>query len=452
LTRTYAPGEAIAPHDLDSEKAVLGAVLINGERFFELADRLAPADFFRDAHRLIFREMYAMASEGLAIDLRTLISRLRDADLLETVGGPLYVSELADFSVRSSNLDAYASLVKEKSLRLQIMQGAKEILDFAGDREMSTPELLDHAQAAMFNLSTHTRGDFVKPKDLVAAAFPMLEALHSGDPSLLGIPTGWIDLDADFRGYKKGNLIVIGGRPSMGKTAFALASAWRLAAQGHKVGFFSLEMSRDELILRLVSMISGVDANRLAKGLSSDRENGQCSEAMTEIANSGLFIDDTPEVGLFDARAKARRLQATEGLDLLVIDYLQLMKAPKAENRNQEVSQLTRGLKILARDLKVPIVLLSQLSRDNEKRGAVDDPDKKRPQLSDLRESGAIEQDADTVMFVHRPAYYAPGNPDYKGIAEILIQKQRNGPTGVATLVFLAEQQRFVNRSEMDED
>jgi replicative DNA helicase len=448
--RRYEPGEAIAPHDLDAEKSVLGSILIAGEKFFGVADFLAPDDFFRDAHRKIYRAMHALASAGTPIDLRVLTSYLRDNGQLDDIGGSLYLADLIDYPARFTHVDAYAKLVKDKSLRLQIMASATDILSCAQEREMTTPELLDHAQAQIYALSTHTRGDYIKPADLVAAAYPMLEALMAGDPSLLGIPTGWLDLDAIFRGLKKGNLIIVAGRPSMGKTAFALALARALAWKGHRIGFNSLEMSRDELILRLVCMIAGVNANLLAKGMLSDAAIAECSEAMNAIANTGLFIDDTPELGLFDLRSKARRLQALEGLDVLIVDYLQLMKAPKAENRNQEVSQLTRGLKLLARELGIPIVVLSQLSRDSEKRGAVDNPDAKRPMLSDLRDSGAIEQDADVVMFVHRPGYYAPDNPDYQGIAEILLSKQRNGPTGIAKLVFLAEQQRFVNRSEMD--
>lgn len=432
------PLDPPTPHDLEAEKAVLGAILVNQDKFFEVADTIGPRDFFRDAHRKIFFAMYALASQGEKLDIQTVGSFLSDRNELEDVGSYAYLSGLCDGVPRSSNADAYARIVAAHSLRAGLIRAAASIADRTHEGA-DTKELLDFAQEQIFGLSNRTKGDFVAPGDFSQLVYTSVEKLVEGEGTL-GVPTGWIDLDEKLMGLRPGHLIFIAGRPSMGKTALALNLADHVAREQQKVvGFFSLEMTAEELGLRWLSSLADVNTRELHERNLSELESGRIGESVSAMANAKLFIDDTADLGLFDLRSKCRRLQAKHGLDLVVIDYLQLMQTAKAENRNNEIAKLSRGLKIVAKELGVPIVALSQLSRASEARAD------KTPMLSDLRDSGALEQDADLVLFVHRPEVYEPGKPDLMGVAEIIISKQRNGPLGTVKLTWLRRHQKFVN-------
>jgi replicative DNA helicase len=435
------------PYDLEAEKAVLGAILIDDQRFFDVADTIGARDFFRAGHRVLFQAMHALASAGERIDFRTLTSFLTNHGQMDEVGGPGYIAGLTDGVPRSSNAEAYARLVAATSLRARVMAAAEKIRVRSADGTAEVAELLEFAQSEILGLADRVKGDFASPEALVAEIVPVIDGLAQGQRAPNGIPTGWIDLDSMLGGLRPGNFVLIAGRPSMGKTALALNLAWRVASQNLTVGFFSVEMSREELLMRLVSSLSGIDSHRLRAGAFGDRDYDKMSSAFCQIGDSGLYVDETADLGLFELRSKARRLKARHGLDLLIVDYLQLMKTSKAENRNNEIAALSRGLKIAAKELRVPIVALSQLSREVEKRTG----EHKRPQLSDLRDSGGLEQDADVVLFVHRPEVYETDPSkleEVRGQAQIIVGKQRNGPTGVAQLVWLAQVQRFENLAD----
>lgn len=435
----FDQAEAVTPHDLEAERAVLGAILLNDQAFFDVADTVSARDFYRDAHKKIFEGMHAIASRGDKIDLITLVAFLRDTNTIDACGGPAYITALVDGMPRSSNVEAYARIVHSKALRAALISAGNAIIASAHETEDSR-EALDYAQRQVFGLSDRTQGQFIAPGELASKGMDIIEARMKNRGVPLGIPTGWLDLDAMFFGAKPGQFIIVAGRPSMGKTAFVLNWADHVArVQQKHVGFFSLEMDKEELALRWFSSVSGVHATKLQMGHVLDGDFEAISEAFVSMTGSRLFIDDTPECGAFDLRSKARKLQAQEGLDLIVVDYLQLMAMAKAENRNVQVATVSRALKLTARELKVPIIVLSQLSRDSAKKG-------ERPSLADLRDSGALEQDADAVMFVHRPEYYEKTDEN-AGLAEIIIGKQRNGPIGTVRLQWQPESQRFTDRA-----
>ena len=433
------------PHNLDAERSVLGAILINNHAFNQAAEVIDAQDFFRDAHRRIFEKMVVLTDRSHPVDLVTLKDELDRSGELEEVGGPAYISALTDGVPRSANVEHYARIVKEKSTLRRLIQSATEVLSRAYDAEEDADDLLDEAERSIFQIADdRMRSGFVRVSDLVDSGYQLIEQLQQHKGLVTGVPTGFVDLDEMTSGLQKSDLVIVAARPSMGKTSFVLNIAMHCGIEAAKsVGIFSLEMSKEQLFLRMLTSEARVDAHRFRGGFLGEQDYARLVEAFGRLHDANVFIDDTPSVGILEMRAKARRLKLEHGLDLLIVDYLQLMQGRgRFDNRQQELAAISRSLKILAKELGVPIMALSQLSRAPETRGD------HRPQLSDLRESGALEQDADVVLFIFREEMYAvegERSSDAEGTAEIIIGKQRNGPTGSVRLAFLKQYTRFEN-------
>jgi replicative DNA helicase len=441
-----ATPERTLPHNLEAEKSVLGAILIQNEAFNHAAELIDSKDFFRNAHSRIFEKMIVLSERGDAIDFITLKDELSKSGELETVGGPAYIASLADGVPRSANVEYYARIVKEKATLRNLIHSANKILVEAYEAEQEPDLLLDEAERSIFAIAEdRIRAGFVPLRDLVQTSFAQIEKLQQQKGMITGVPTGFIDLDEMTSGLQPSDLVLVAARPSMGKTSFVLNIAQHIGTSTDMtVGFFSLEMSKEQLFMRLLTSEARIDAHRFRTGYLNEKDYGRLSHALGTLAEAKVFIDDTASIGVLEMRAKARRLKAEHGLHLLVIDYIQLMQGRgRFESRQTEIASISRSLKGLAKELNVPIVALSQLSRASETRSD------HRPQLSDLRESGALEQDADVVMFIYRAEQYrdSEGNPntEEQGTAEIIIGKQRNGPIGTAKLAFIKEHTRFEN-------
>ncbi len=441
-----AAPERTLPHNLEAEKSVLGAILIQNEAFNHAAELLASKDFFRSAHSRIFEKMIFLSERGDAIDFVTLKEELSKSGELEDVGGPAYIASLADGVPRSANVEYYARIVKEKATLRSLIYSANKILAEAYEAEQEPDLLLDEAERSIFAIAEdRIRAGFVPLRDLVQTSFTTIERLQQQKGLVTGVPTGFIDLDEMTSGLQPSDLVLVAARPSMGKTSFVLNIAQHIGtATDMTVGFFSLEMSKEQLFMRMLTSEARIDAHRFRSGFLNEKDYGRLSHALGTLAEAKVFIDDSASIGVLEMRAKARRLKAEHGLNLLIIDYIQLMQGRgRFESRQTEIASISRSLKGLAKELNVPIVALSQLSRASETRAD------HRPQLSDLRESGALEQDADVVMFIYRAEQYrdADGNPnsEEQGTAEIIIGKQRNGPVGTAKLAFIKEHTRFEN-------
>jgi replicative DNA helicase len=437
-----AAPERTLPHNLDAEKSVLGAILIHNDAFNHAAELIDSRDFFRDAHRRIFDKMVALSERGRAIDFITLKDELQRAGELDECGGPTYIAALADGVPRSANVAYYARIVKEKSTLRNLIHSANKILTEAYEAEQEPEVLLDEAERAIFAIAEdRIREGFVPLRDLVQSSFATIEKLQQNKGAITGVPSGFPDLDEMTTGFHPGDLVVVAARPSMGKTSLVLNIAQHVGTHtAMTVGFFSLEMSKEQLFMRMLTSEARIDAHRFRTGFLNEKDYGRLSHSLGTLAEARVFIDDTASIGVLEMRAKARRLQKEHGLDLLIIDYLQLMQGRgRFESRQQEVSAISRSLKGLAKELSCPVIALSQLSRAPE--GRTDH----RPQLSDLRESGAIEQDADLVLFIYRPEVYdkEETRPEDQGIAEIIVGKQRNGPIGGVKLSFLNQYTRF---------
>ncbi len=435
--------ERTLPHNLEAERCVLGAILIHNEAFNVAAELIDSHDFFRVAHRLVFDKMVGLNERGHVIDLVTIKDELGRSGHLDEVGGAAYVAGLADGVPRSTHVEHYARIVKEKATLRNLIHSASKILSTAYEAEQDAGTVLDQAEQEIFSIAEdriHT--GFVPLGDLVQGSFTAIENLQQHKGLVTGIPTGFVDLDNLTSGFQPSDLIIIAARPSMGKTSFVLNVAQHIGTKTDRtVGFFSLEMSREQLFMRMLTSEAEVDSHRFRGGFLSERDYGRLSTALGRLAEARVYIDDSAGLGVLEARAKARRLKAEHGLDLLVIDYIQLMQGRgRFENRTQEVASISRALKGLAKELAVPVVALSQLSRAPESRSD------RRPQLSDLRESGALEQDADVVMFIYRDEQYG-ATPENENLAEIIIGKQRNGPTGTVKMAFLKQYTRFANLS-----
>ena len=440
-----APARTL-PHNLEAEKSVLGAILIQNEAFNHAAELLDSRDFFRDAHRRIFEKMIALSERNDAIDFVTLKEELSRTGDLEEVGGPAYIASLADGVPRSANVEYYAKIVKEKSTLRSLIHSANKILTDAYEAEDEPDLLLDEAERAIFAIAEdRIRAGFVPLRDLVQSSFTTIEQLQQHKGLVTGVPTGFVDLDEMTSGLQPSDLVLVAARPSMGKTSFVLNIAQHVGTATDKtVGFFSLEMSKEQLFMRLLTAEARIDAHRFRSGFLNEKDYGRLSHALGTLAEARVFIDDTASIGVLEMRAKARRLKAEHGLHLLIIDYIQLMSGRgRFESRQAEIASISRSLKGLAKELGVPIVALSQLSRASETRAD------HRPQLSDLRESGALEQDADVVMFIYREEQYREADGSQKegveGTAEIIVGKQRNGPVGTVKLAFIKEHTRFEN-------
>ena len=448
LADLAAPARTL-PHNLDAEKSVLGAILIHNDAFNSAAEVIGSRDFFRDAHRRIYDRMIALSERGDAIDFVTLKEELSRAGELDEVGGPAYIASLADGVPRSANVEYYAKIVKEKSTLRSLIHSANKILAEAYEAEEEPDLLLDEAERAIFAIAEdRIRAGFVPLRDLVQSSFITIEKLQQHKGLVTGVPTGFVDLDEMTSGLQPSDLILVAARPSMGKTSFVLNIAQHVGTSTDMtVGFFSLEMSKEQLFMRMLTSEARIDAHRFRTGHLNEKDYGRLSHALGTLAEARVFIDDSASIGILEMRAKARRLKAEHGLHLLIIDYIQLMQGRgRFESRQTEIASISRSLKGLAKELGVPIVALSQLSRAPETRSD------HRPQLSDLRESGALEQDADVVMFIFREEQYrdSDGNPNQEaeGTAEIIIGKQRNGPVGTAKLAFIKEHTRFENLAQ----
>jgi len=442
-----AAAERSLPHNLEAERSVLGAILVHNDAFNLAAQVIDAGDFYRDAHRRIFNRMVELNERGQAIDFVTLKEELGRHAELDEVGGPAYVASLADGVPRATNVEYYARIVKEKATLRNLIFAANRILTNAYEADQESDLILDEAESAIFAVAEdRLKAGFVPMSELVKESYPKIEQLFEQKRLITGVPSGFVDLDAMTRGFQGGDLVIIAARPSMGKTSLALNVAQYVALQpDHTVGVFSLEMSKESLFLRLLTSEAQIDGHRLMSGAIGQKDYGRISHALEVLNAMRLHIDDTANVGVLEMRAKARRLQAEQrSLSLLVVDYIQLMTARgRYENRTLELASISRSLKGLAKELNVPILVLSQLSRAPESRSD------HRPQLSDLRESGALEQDADVVVLIYREDAYNrdPNHPD-AGTAELIVAKQRNGPTGVVRLAFLREQTRFANLAQ----
>ncbi len=433
--------ERVLPHNLEAERSVLGAILVRNEAIDIVAELIDADDFFRAAHRSVFNAMVALSERSDPIDLVTIRDALTRAGILEQVGGAAYISSLTDGVPHAINAEYYARIVKERATRRALINSANRIAASAYAAEESAEDLLDRAGQEIFDIAEgRIESGFVPMADLVQEGFNTVERLQQHDSSVTGVPTGFEDIDEMTAGLQPADLVIVAARPSMGKTAFALNIGAHVAKGGERtVGVFSLEMAKEQLFMRLLTSEAQIDSHRFRTSRLMERDYRQLSAALGRLTELRMHIDDTPAIGVLEMRAKARRLKVEHGLDLLIIDYIQLMQGRgRFENRTQELASISRALKQLAKELNIPVVVLSQLSRAPESRGRAD----RRPQLSDLRESGALEQDADVVMFIYREEMYER-TPENEGVAEIIIGKQRNGPTGRVQLAFLKEQTRF---------
>ena len=441
-----APVERSLPHNLEAERSVLGAILIHNDAFNQAAEHLDSEDFFRDAHRRVFDKMVNLNERGDAIDLVTLKDELGRSGDLDAVGGPAYIASLVDGVPRSTNVEYYAQIVKEKATLRNLIFSANRILDTAYNAQEDADALLDSAEQEIFSIADenlHT--GFVPLRALVQDSFETIEKLQQHKGVVTGVPSGFDDLDKLTSGFQPSDLVIIAARPSMGKTAFVLNIAQYLGVQSDKsIGVFSLEMSKEQLFMRMLTTEAQIDSQKFRGSFLSEREYGELSAALGRLGDAKVFIDDSASISVLEMRAKSRRLKSEHGLDLIIVDYIQLMQGRgRFENRTLELAAISRSLKGLAKELSVPVIVLSQLSRATESRSD------RRPQLSDLRESGALEQDADLVMFIYREEMYErtpeEKKPENENMAEIIIGKQRNGPTGTVKLAFLKQQTRFAN-------
>ena len=433
--------ERVPPHNIEAEQAVLGAIFLEPEAFSTAAERIGPSDFFRAGHQVIFEAMLELFEKGEPIDLVTVTTLLSDSNKLEIAGGVPYLTDLASSVPTAANIDYYSKIVEEKALLRRLIQTATEIVTESYTREDEVEELLDKAEREILAVSSRKNATSFKPiKDVLIEVYDNIEKLHHAKDDVTGIPTGFRDLDRITSGFQKSDLIIIAARPSMGKTAFALNIAQNVAINtDENVAIFSLEMGAEQLVQRMLCAEGNIDSQRLRTGKLEQEDWGKLTMAMGSLSHAGIFIDDSPGIRVSDIRSKCRRLKQEHGLGMIIIDYLQLIQGSERlrENRQQEVSEISRSLKSLARELEVPVIALSQLSRSVEQR------QDKRPMMSDLRESGSIEQDADIVGFLYREDYYDKDS-DNQNI-EIIISKQRNGPTGTVELAFVKEFNKFVD-------
>jgi replicative DNA helicase len=434
----------VAPQSIEAEQAVLGGLMLDNNAWDRIADVVSEEDFYRRDHRLIYRAIASLAAQGNPCDVVTLSEWLSKQGVLEDAGGLAYLGTLAKNVPSSANIKAYADIVRERSVLRQLITVGNEISNSAYQTEgRSTEELLDQAESEVFRIAEQgARGKqgFVAIRNLLTKAVDRIETLFQQDNPITGVPTGWADFDEKTSGLQPSDLIIVAGRPSMGKTSFAMNMAENAAIQSKLPTLvFSMEMPGEQLAMRMFSSLGRIDQHKLRTGKLEDEDWPRLTSAVSILSEAPMFIDDTPALTPNEVRARARRMSREHGLGLIVIDYLQLMQVHGTkENRTNEISEISRSLKALAKELNVPVVALSQLNRSLEQR-----PDK-RPVMSDLRESGAIEQDADVIVFIYRDEVYNEDSPD-KGTAEILIRKQRNGPIGMSRLTFLGQYTRFEN-------
>ncbi len=440
----------IPPQSIEAEQSVLGSVLLSKDAIIQIGDALHPDDFYEERHKNIFQAMVELFEERRPIDIVTLSDKLEKAKIIDAVGGATYLTTLVNSVPTAAHAEHYAEIIKNKSVLRRLLQAAINITQMGYDENRKIDDVLDQSEKELFSVSQKFFRQYFTPvKSILTEAFDRIDELHKQKGQLRGIATGYRDLDNILAGLQESDLIILAARPSMGKTSLALNIAQFVATNIKKsVGIFSLEQSKEQLVDRLLCSQAGIDAWKLRTGNLSELDFPKIGHAMGILSEAPLYIDDSPMLNVMEIRTKARRLQAEHNLGLLMIDYLQLMQGRRTSNdtnRVQEISEISRGLKGLARELNVPVIALSQLSRAVEHR-----PDK-RPVLADLRESGSIEQDADVVMFIYREDYYDP-DTERKNIADILVKKHRNGPIGSVELYFHPEQTKFrtIERKQVD--
>ncbi len=428
----------VPPQNLDAEISLLGSILLDKEAIVKVADTISGSDFYKEAHGEIYKSMIQLYEAREPIDVITLTNKLEENKKLDIIGGTSYITTLASSVPSAAHVLNYAKIVSDKAILRRLISASTQIADMAMKENEEITNILDKSEQAIFKVSQkHLKEDFIPIKDVLAESFDRIDDLHKDKGSIRGVPTGYKDIDNLLAGLQPSDLIILAARPSMGKTSLALNMAQHIAAnEGIPVLVFSLEMSKEQLVDRLICNEARVDSWKLRTGNLDDDDFPRIGQAMATLAEAPLWIDDSSGVNVMEMRTKARRLQAEHGLGLVVVDYIQLIQGNGSSNRVEEVSDISRSLKGLARELNVPVIALSQLSR------AVENRPSRIPQLADLRESGSIEQDADVVMFIYREDYYEQ-ETEKKNIADLLVRKHRNGPTGQVELYFKPEQMRF---------
>ncbi len=433
----------IPPQNSDAEASLLGAILIDADAIVKIADVIRADDFYEEKHQRIYEAIVYLYEKHSPVDVLTLSDQLKGTGFLDIVGGAAYLTELTNFVPTATHVEQYAEIVSQKALRRRLIKASQDIVGFGYDEARGLQELIEEAESRLFEVSQrHVKQDITSIETILSESFDRLDDLHKDKGKIRGVPTGFKDLDNILAGLQRSDLFILAARPSMGKTAFSLNLAHNVAVKSHEaVLVFSLEMSKEQLVDRMLSMESGVDAWALRTGNLTDQDFEKIGQAMGTLSEAQIYIDDTPSITVSDLRTKARREAHLRPLGLIIVDYLQLMSGGSRfgsdGNRVQEISEISRGLKAIARELNVPLIALSQLSRSVENRHP------QIPQLADLRESGSIEQDADVVAFIYREEYYNP-ETDRKNITDIFIKKHRNGPTGAVELYFDREKQRFL--------
>ncbi|MDO9573723.1 MAG: replicative DNA helicase [Candidatus Contubernalis sp.] len=433
--------DKVPPHSLEAEQSVLGSMLLEREAIITGSEHLKPQDFYREIHQRIFEAMLNLSERGEPVDLVTLSEELRQKNHLEMVGGASYLTQVVDMVPTAANIATYAAIVKEKAVLRQLIGVSSQIVSRCYDGGQDLEEILDESEKMIFQVANRgAQRGYVVIKDILMETFERIEYLYEHKKGITGVPTGFTDLDNITSGFQNSDLIIVAARPAMGKTTLALNMAQHVGTREKlPVAIFSLEMSKEQLVMRMLCSQAGIDAHRLRRGFLTGDDWPKLVRAVGPLAEAPIYIDDTPAISVMEMRAKSRRLMAEHGLSIIFVDYLQLMQSHgRQENRQQEISLISRSLKALAKELNVPIVALSQLSR------AVETRNDKRPMLSDLLESGGIEANADLVAFIYRDDYYRQDSQE-KNVAEIIVSKQRNGPTGTIRLVFQDSFTRFQN-------
>lgn len=439
-TSNLVPEGKLPPQSIEAEQSVLGSLLLDKDAIIKIADIVKTGDFYRENHSVIYEAILDLFEHRSPIDIVTLSGKLEEWEKLDEIGGASYLTSLVNTVPSAAHVTEYAKIVAQKATLRRLISAAGDIVQFGYDEAEDIDIVLDKSEQTLFSVSQkHHHQQFIPLKDVLTESFDRIDELHKDKSKLRGIPTGYIELDNILAGLQKSDLVIIAARPSMGKTSLALNIAQHAAVKEKiPVGFFSLEMSKEQLTDRMLCGEAGIDSWKLRTGNLSDEDFPKLGRAMGVLSEAPFFIDDSATSNVMEIRTKARRLQAEHDLGLVVVDYLQLMEGRYSDNRVQEISEISRALKALARELNIPVVALSQLSRAVEQRSP------KIPQLADLRESGSIEQDADVVMFIYREDHYDP-DTDRKNLADIFIKKHRNGPVGQIELYFNAEQMRFAN-------
>ena len=437
----------VPPHNIEAEQSVLGSMLLDREAIMVALEILKPEDFYKEAHREIFESVYNLFSKNEPVDLVTLTEELKARGTLEAIGGIPYLTSMASGVPIASNIKYYADIVERKSTLRNLIKSSEEIINLGYNADLHVSEIIEQAQKSIYDLSQNRNKEGFTPiQDVLSDTFDQIEMLYENKVGITGMTSGFVDLDRKISGLHKTDLILVAARPAMGKSAFSLNLAQNAALKaGASVALFSLEMSKEQLMLRMLSSEAMVDLKKIQIGSLNEDEWTKIAQAMIPLSQSKIYFDDTPGISVLEMRSKCRRLKMEKGLDLVLIDYLQLMQGDRrSENRQQEISAISRNLKIMAKELDCPIIALSQLSRAPELRAD------HRPILSDLRESGAIEQDADLVMFLYRDEYY-DADSDKKNLAEVIIAKHRHGETGSVELVWLGQFQKFLDYEKFRE-